>query len=259
MWTDKEEHNSVLEQDTAFYKMKTLIYQQQLFEQKPIGITNGKIELRESPNNQVDRMVEKYHYSHKATQNRFLSFLVNKDMGFLQLGYGIRPYLKHTISNLIENNNYCEFDRMWLTDELPKNSESQVISLLMSYLRQVYPKIIFVITYADSSVGNTGVIYKATSAIPIGKVNVDFYLLSTGERVHPVSMWHRHKSRSWALMKTLYPGIKHIKNGYQYRFLYILHRGIRKQFLREAGQVSRETRSVSNRERLGQFQRPALL
>ena len=211
--------------------MKKIIYENTLLGKTPIGITNEFLTIKESSNQIVDELVKKYHYSHKTTKNRFLSFLVNENKGFLQLGYGIRPRMKHTISKLITKDNYCEFDRMWLSDELPKNSESQVIGLLLSYLKQVYPKIKFVITYADGSVGNYGTIYKASNAISIGKVPVDFYLLPTGERIHPVSMYHRHKTRAKAFVEKQYPGIKHIKGTeFQYRFLYILNKSMRKKF-----------------------------
>lgn len=203
--------------------MKELIYEKTLFGKSPIGITNGKIILKECANDKADEIIKKYHYSHKATKNRFKSFEVNNGTGYLQLGYGIRPRMKHTISKLITKDNYCEFDRMWLSDEMPKFSESQVISLLLSYLKQVYKRIKFVITYADGSVGNKGIIYQATNAIKLGKIPCDFYLLPSGERVHPVSMYHRHGTRAKSALEKIYPGIKHIKNGeYQYRYLYIL-------------------------------------
>jgi len=205
--------------------MKELIYSKDLFGKKPIGITNGKYWIKEASGNQVDPLVIQYHYSHKATPNRFKSFLVNDNKGFLQLGYGIRPRKKQSIDKRITKDNYCEFDRMWLSDELPKYAESQVISLLLSYLKQVYPRIKFVITYADGSVGNKGIIYKATNAKPIGKIPVDFYILTSGERVHPISMYHRHKTRAWAFLQKQYPNIKHVKGTeYQYKFLYILDR-----------------------------------
>lgn len=191
--------------------MKELIYSQDLFGHHPIGITNGGLTLKRAENRLVDELVRQHHYSKKATKNRFCSFLVNDGEGFLQLGYGIRPEMKHTISALIQKGNYCEFDRMYLSDDLPKNSESQVIALLMSFIKQVWPYIDFVITYADGSVGNTGVIYRATNAIPVGTVPVDFYLLPSGERIHPVSMYHRHKTRKWSVISKIYPGIKHIK------------------------------------------------
>jgi len=213
--------------------MKTLLYSKNLFGDVPIGIRNDSLTLKECSNQEADKVIRQHHYSRKTTKNRFLSFSVNNGMGYLQLGYGIRPRKKHTISELITADNYCEFDRMWLSDELPKNSESQVIGLLLSYLKQVYPRIRFVISYADGSAGNTGTIYRASNAIYIGKVPVDFYLLPSGERVHPVSMYHRHKTRAKAFLEKQYPGIRHIKNDWQYRFLYILNRGLRKKRYQE--------------------------
>ena len=116
---------------------------------------------------------------------------------------------------------------MWLSDDLPKFSESQVISLLLSYLKQVYPKIKFVITYADESVGNKGTIYKATNAIILKPIDCDFYVLESGERIHPVSMYHRHKTRAKAFLEKEYPNIRHIKGEFkQNRFLYILDKKI---------------------------------
>lgn len=226
--------------------MKKLIYEKTLLGENPIGISNGKYKIIEAENRTIDELVKKYHYSKKTTKNRFKSFMVNDKKGFLQLGYGIRPEMKHTISPLIQKGNFCEFDRMWLSDELPKFSESQVIGLLLSYLKQKYPKIKFVITYADGSVGNFGTIYKATNAIPVGKVPVDFYILKSGERVHPVSMYHRHKTRAWGFLQKHYDGIKHIKGGeYQYRFLYILSKKMRAKFQeRNATLPSRETGAI---------------
>lgn len=199
----------------------------------PYGITDVGLILREAPANEVDPLVKIHHYSHKNTRNRFKSFLVNGNQGFIQLGYGIRPHMKHTISKYITKDNYCEFDRMWLSDDLPKFSESRIIGLLISYLKQVYTQIHFMITYADGSVGNTGIIYRATNAFPIGKKKVDFYILPSGERVHPVTMWHRHKTRAKTFLERQYPGYKHVTNEYQYRFLYILNNKERRRYLHD--------------------------
>lgn len=213
--------------------MKEIIYSEKHLIRTPIGITDGIITIIEADNKVVDDMIKRYHYSHKTTKNRFKSFTVNGDKGYLQLGYGIRPNMKHTISKLITKDNYCEFDRMWLSDDLPKFSETKTIGLLLSYIRQVYKHIVFVITYADGSVGNTGTIYKASNALRIGSIPVDFYKLPTGERIHPVTMWHRHKTRAWKTMQEIYPGIKHVTNERQYRFLYVLDKKIKKQVIKD--------------------------
>ena len=214
--------------------MKNILYKEDLFGNIPIGIIGKNLKLVECDSKKADEVIIKYHYSHKTTKNRFKSFEVNDGLGYLQLGYGIRPHIKHKICKHITKDNYCEFDRMWLSDELPKNSESQVISLLLSYIKQVYPAIKFIITYADESAGNVGTIYKATNAFRLGSVPVDFYVLKNGERVHPVSMYHRHKTRKWEFLKQTYDGIRHIKGEYkQFRYLYVLNKKYAKEVSRE--------------------------
>ena len=41
------------------------------------------------------------------------------------------------------------------------------------------------------------------------------------ERVHSVSMWHRHGTRSWDFLQKHYPNIRKA-DGYQLRFVYEL-------------------------------------
>ena len=204
------------------------IYSDELFP-KVVGYKDAHMELRECPTAEADAAIIKNHYSKKVTSNRFVSLSVNGDKGYIQLGYGIRPAAKHTISKAITRDNYCEFDRMWLSDELPKNSESKAIGLLMAYLKAAHPRIKYVITYADESAGNKGTIYLASNAIPIGSTQCDFYMLPSGERIHPVSMYHRHKTRAWATISKIYPGIRHIKGTYrQFRFIYPMDRYARR-------------------------------
>lgn len=216
-----------------------------------VGVSNGTLTLRQAEHSAVTPLILRHHYSHKTTKNRFASFLIFRTgdsdragAGAIQLGYGIRPKMKHTVSALITSDNYYEFDRMWLHDDLPKNSESQVIALLLSYIKAKWPQIHFVVTYADGSVGNVGTIYKATNALQIGKSVVDFYVLPPtpeypeGERVHPVTMWHRYKTRRAEVLEKLFPGYKRVKGTakdgpFQFKFLYILNRGTRKAYERE--------------------------
>lgn len=166
----------------------------------------------------ADRIVEKYHYSHKATKNAFASLLViyrGKVQGVLQCGYGIRPKIK----GQYKPEQVREFDRMWLSDVMPKFSETIVLSLFHRYLRLAHPEVKVLISYADTSVGNKGAIYRASNYILVDRLKVDFYLLPNGERVHPVTMWHRHKTRAWETLQKLYPDIKHIRNGEQLKFV----------------------------------------
>lgn len=170
----------------------------------------------------ADAIIIQNHYSHKATKNSFLSFLVyykGKVNGALQVGYGIKPRQKGKYNP----DEVREFDRMWLSDEMPKYSETITISLLHHYLKKVHPEIKYLISYADNSsdIGNEGTIYKAANYKLIDKVKSDFYILESGERVHPVTMWHRHKTRKWAFLQQQYPNIRK-SDGYQMKYLFEL-------------------------------------
>ena len=169
---------------------------------------------------QADSIIVKNHYSSKPTKNSFLSLLVyykNKVHGALQLGYGIRPKIKGNYNS----NEVREFDRMWLSDDMPKYSETITLSLLHKFLRNAYSEIKYLISYSDTSVGNNGTIYKAANYKLIDSIKADFYILENGERVHPVTMWHRHKTRKWSVLEKIYPNIKKA-NGKQLKFVYEL-------------------------------------
>ncbi len=178
-----------------------------------IGASDGEIFFREMLKTDADKLVKKYHYSHKATKNTFVSLDICNGMGVIQLGGGIRPQSKGELSTLCNPSEIAEFDRMWLDDRMPRFSESKVIGLMFFYLKHKFPTIQFIITYADESAGQKGTIYQATGAIELEGRFVDFYLLPNGERLHPVSAWHRHKTRAFAVLEKIYPGVIHIQGG----------------------------------------------
>ena len=115
-----------------------------------------------------------------------------------------------------------EFDRMWLSDEMPKFSETITLSLFHQYMRVAHPEVKMLISYADTTAGNNGTIYKAANYELVDKLRADFYLLGSGERVHPVTMWHRHRTRRWDVLQKIYPEIQRIRDGYQLKFVFYL-------------------------------------
>lgn len=179
-----------------------------------------EIAITECDKAEADKIIVPHHYSHKVTQNTCISLLVHykkKVHGAMQIGYGIRPQIKGDY----KPEDVREFDRMYLTDEMPKYSETICLSLLHHYLRKAHPEIKVLISYADTSAGNKGTIYKAANYELVDKIKADFYVLPSGERIHPVTMWHRHKTRVWEKMVKIYPGIKKA-DGHQLKFIYML-------------------------------------
>ena len=167
---------------------------------------------------QADNIISQHHYSKKPTKNSFLNMLViyqNQVKGALQIGYGIRP----EINGDFKKGEVFEFDRMWLDDIMPKFSETITLSLLHIFLKKRYKNLKALISYSDTSVGNFGTIYKAGNYKLIDEIKSDFYITQEGERIHPVTMWHRHKTRAWAFLTKKYPNIKKAE-GHQLKFLY---------------------------------------
>lgn len=179
-----------------------------------------QIEIIECAKYEADEIIIPHHYSHKVAQNSCINLLViykgNKE-GAMQIGYGIRPKIKGDL----DSDDTREFDRMWLSDVMPKFSETIVLSLLIHYIKKSHPEIKHLISYADTSAGKTGTIYRVGNFRFEKAIKADFYILGNGERVHPVSMWHRHKTRKWTVLQTLYPGIKKA-DGKQLKFIYDL-------------------------------------
>jgi hypothetical protein len=64
---------------------------------------------------------------------------------------------------------FIEFSRMYLINELPKNSESKFISLCMKALEKKYPLYLGVVTWADTNRNHNGTIYKASNFCYDGK------------------------------------------------------------------------------------------
>lgn len=178
------------------------------------------IEIVECEKALADSVIVPNHYSHKAVSNSCINLVVlyhGKVEGALQIGYGIRPKIKGDLAP----ENTREFDRMWLSDNMPKFSETIVLSLLTHYLKKSHPEIKVLISYADTSAGKTGTIYKAGNYKLVDRLKADFYILPDGERIHPVTMWHRHKTRAWDFLQKEYPGIRKAQ-GEQLKFIYRL-------------------------------------
>lgn len=173
----------------------------------------------------VDNLLIKNHYSRRITTNRWRSFgIFHHQMlvGAMQIGYGIRPQIKDKIIRGGDSETVKEFDRMYVDDTLPKNSESRIIGYLLRYLRKKYPGVKVLISYADGIRGNIGTIYQATNFDYIGRVRGEFYYIpSKDEWVHPVSMYHRHNTRNIETLRKIYPDIQHIR-GWHYRYVYFL-------------------------------------
>lgn len=64
---------------------------------------------------------------------------------------------------------FLEFARLWITDELGKNTESYFVSRCLKFLQKKYPNYKGVVTWADCNIGHSGTVYRALNFAYDGK------------------------------------------------------------------------------------------
>lgn len=143
-----------------------------------LGITPHSIDVRPIPKTSARDIIIRHHYSRSwpaGTKLAFGAFLERKLLGVATFGVG--PFLGYSLVENARPDDAITLTRFWLSDSLPRNSESHVLALILRSLHR-YTSLKFVITYSDPGKGHYGTIYQATgwlytglsSATPLYKV-----------------------------------------------------------------------------------------
>ena len=106
--------------------------------------------------------------------------------GVMTFGWGTRP--KHTIQKLfpkLDTKDYYEIGKMCMDDSMLKNSETQMMSAAMAWLKKKEPNLKYLFTWADGLVGKPGYVYQAFNFLYGGYIWTDTYVTEKGEKVHP--------------------------------------------------------------------------
>ncbi len=123
-------------------------------------------------------IIVKHHYSKKYYNASYIHlgvFLKNEIKGVLQFGYAMNPASQSSIVAETEQDQYLELNRMWLSDDLPRNSESMVISFSIKYIKRKYPKIQWIQSFADERFGGYGIVYQAANFVYCGEHTSNFW------------------------------------------------------------------------------------
>lgn len=177
-------------------------------------------------------MIQKYHYSNTLPKlnKHFLGFYLDEELvGVITLGWGTRP--RHTIQKMfpsLDTSNYFEIGRMVMTDEMPRNSESQMISLCCKWIKNNCPDIKVLFTWADGIQGKVGYVYQACSFKYCGSILTDIYM-KEGIKIHPRQTRKLFKINEDDTRKSIRPTIEqmnannmqHIR-GKQYKYIKFL-------------------------------------
>ncbi len=112
--------------------------------------------------------------------------------------------------------------RLWLSDDLPPNSESRVLGIVLRDLRRTTSWKLL-LSYADPAAGHVGTIYQATGWIYLGETTGETYVrLADGRLHHPRSVYSRYGSnRISHLQATGIPARREWVGG-KFRYAYVL-------------------------------------
>lgn len=172
------------------------------------------------------------HYLHSMPGGTQLSvgvFLGNRVVGAITLGCG--PIMAHALVEEASREDCMALTRFWLTDDLPKNSASRVLGMLIRSLK-LYIDVKFLITYADPSYGHVGTIYQATNWLYIGlSQGTPLYDLGDGIARHSRSLGHVFGTHNIAHFKQQGININLVPQSRKHRYIYFLDRRWRKRLI----------------------------
>ncbi len=153
-------------------------------------MSDKKYQIREVPKKEAIELVQQNHYSPvmpKLTKHWLGVFKGEEMVGVVTLGWGTRP--KHTIQKVVNedltSNDYYEIGKMCMLDSEPRNSETQMISQLVRWIKDNCPNAKFLYTLADGIMGKCGYVYQAANFYYGGEYWTDSYMSAKGEKVHP--------------------------------------------------------------------------
>ena len=230
-------------------------------EREIIGFGSDAFAVKVMDRNEANAIIRANHYSRVTYSGSFIHLGVYAPelLGVLQFGAAMNPASQASVVAETAQDEYLELNRMWLHDDLPRNSESKAISYALKFIKRTLPKIAWVQSFADERCGRHGVVYQACNFTYCGEHTSIFWELD-GDMYHN-SLMTRNPN--------LTPKARIIQDGKdrakphklrQFRYIYFLKRQYRARLKlgvktppKHASEGSMESRPVTNGEGQGQI------
>ena len=174
-------------------------------------------------------LINRFHYSKVLPRiNRHFigGFFDGELVAVCTLGYGVRPL--HTIKKIfptLDVKDYLEIGKLCVDDKMERNTESNFISQVISYIKANIQDIKILYSWSDGIIGKPGYVYQASNFYYGGFITTEMYLNEEGFRMHPrtvqglstVKSSGKLNSRSFETTQAM--GLKKYF-GYQFRYCY---------------------------------------
>ncbi len=181
------------------------------------------IRLKPIPFTVAKKILARHHYLHSlpgGTKLTFGIFSGNRLLGAITFGAG--PHRAYQLVRDATPDDCMALTRLWLSDELPNNSESRVIGIALRALRK-FTKLKFLVSYADPSQGHEGIVYQATNWLYTGlSETMPLYDLGDGQARHSRSFAHCYGTHSSKYFESRGINIRQIPQTPKHRYVYFL-------------------------------------
>ena len=175
-------------------------------------------------------IIEQNHYLPSlpgATQLSFGVFVDKRLLGVLTIGCG--PSQAYRLVEGATPDDCGVLTRLWLDDELPANSESRVIGVVLRALRRS-TLLKFLLSYADPTQGHVGTIYQATGWLYTGLSQATpLYDIGDGIPRHSRSLGHTYGSHSIRHFRNHGVNLKVVPQSSKHRYIYLLDSSLRQR------------------------------
>jgi hypothetical protein len=168
-------------------------------------------------------LIVRNHYSHTLPGGTKMSFgviLNGRLLGVMTFGVG--PFYGYKLVDGATPDDVVTLTRLWLSDELQRNSESKVLGIALRSLKRD-TSLKFVIAYSDPTVGHLGIIYQATNWLYTGlSTATPLYDIGDGTLHHSRSLAHQLGSHSIRYLTLQGINAKAIPQSAKHRYIYFL-------------------------------------
>lgn len=118
----------------------------------PQGFGCEAFYVAQIPCREARAIIIAHHYSHRVVNNSYLHLGVFREgalEGVLQWGYALCPARAGKVVEGTVQGQYMELNRMWLSDDAPRNSESRAISYALKYIKRACPSVAWVQSFTE--------------------------------------------------------------------------------------------------------------
>jgi hypothetical protein len=124
-------------------------------EGRVVGFGDDVFSVQVIPRQQAVDTIRRHHYSGRIVNNSYVHLGVyygGAYLGALQFGYALNPAGGGKVVAGTGNREYLERNRMWLDDRVPRNGESKAIAYAVRVIRQHYPSVGWLQSFAENGV-----------------------------------------------------------------------------------------------------------